>query len=333
MDTNNNRLTSTEITNLFTQYIQETMSICVSKYVLDTVRDSEVLSLFEFSLQLSIKHVKKLNEFFDKENFPVPDGFTDKDVNQEAPPLFVDNFWLHYLHTMSNIGLSSYSLTLATSIRPDIRDFYFQCNIDAMEIDNKCVEILLSKGLYEKPPYFSNPKEVEYISNLGYSLDVIGKKRPLNTAEAGNIFFNLKKTSLAKAISVGFSQVTKNNELRKYLETNISDINKNYSAFSSLLQAENLHVPKLLDTYVTNSIVSPFSDRLMALLTGFLTSAAISYYGTALAASLRIDLIGQNEKAIIGILKQLTKFGSVVINNGWVEKLPEADDRKELPVN
>jgi len=71
----------------------------------------------------------------------------------------------------------------------------------------------------------------------------------------------------------------------------------------------------------------------MTLLTGFLTLAAISYYGTALAPSLRINLIGHIEKAILGILKQLTKSGSVVINNSWVEKLPEADDRKELPIN
>ena len=147
MDTNKNRLTSTEITNLFSQYIQEAMAICVSKYVLETVGDSDVLSLFEFSLQLTKKHVEKLNEFFDIENFPVPDGFTDKDVKLETPPLFLDIFWLHYLYTTSNIRLSNYSLTLATSIRQDIRDFYFQCNIDAMEIVKNVLKFFYQKVL------------------------------------------------------------------------------------------------------------------------------------------------------------------------------------------
>ncbi|MDN3018885.1 DUF3231 family protein [Paenibacillus sp. BSR1-1] len=330
---NNYRLESTEITNLFIQYIMDTASICVSKHVLATVKDSEVCSLFEFSLEVSEKHVKKLKDFFHEENFPIPDGFKEKDVNLEAPPLFVDSFWLYYQHTMSHIGLSSYALSFGNTVRQDMQDYYYQCNVDAMEVYKKCVAALLSKGLYENSPYYSTPSETKYVKNLGYALDVIGKKRPLNSAEAGNIFFNLTKTRLAKGVSLGFSQVTKNKDLRKYLETNIRDINKNYGLFSSLLQEENLNVPILLDTNVTNSTVAPFSDKLMAVITGFLTQSAISYYGTALGSSMRIDLIGHCETAILGLLKQLTKFGSVALNNGWIEKLPEANDRKELPIN
>ena len=106
MNTNNIRLTSTEITNLLTQFEQETMSICIGKYVLATVKDPQIRSVFQFSLELSEKHVKKLKEFFNKEKFPVPNGFTEKDVNLEAPPLFTDTFWLEYLHTLIHIGLS-----------------------------------------------------------------------------------------------------------------------------------------------------------------------------------------------------------------------------------
>ena len=80
----NIRLTSTEITNLLTQYEQETMSICIDKYVLATVQDPEVRSLFEFAMGLSEKHVKKIKEFLKKENFPVPNGFTEKDVKYLA---------------------------------------------------------------------------------------------------------------------------------------------------------------------------------------------------------------------------------------------------------
>jgi hypothetical protein len=331
LNNHNNRLTSPEITNLYTQYIQETVSICTGKHVLTIAEDPDIRSVFEFSLGLSENHLDRIREILNKENFPVPEGFTDKDVNLEAPPLFTDSFWLHYLHTMTNLGLSGYSLCFGNSIRQDMQDYYYQCNLDAMDVYKKCVGILLSKELYEKPPYFSIPKKVEYITNLGYMLDVIGKKRPLNSAEAGNIYFNLTKSRLAKAISLGFSQVTKNKDLRKFLETNIPDINKNFGIFSALLQAENLHVPQLLDTHVTNSTVAPFSDKLMAVIIGSLIQAAISYYGTALGASIRVDVIGHCELAIVGLLKQLTKFGSVAINNGWLEGLPEANDRAELP--
>lgn len=98
MAKNNIRLTSPEITNLWVQYIQETMAICISKHVLATVKDSDICALYEFALNRSEKHVKKLKEFFNQENFPVPNGFTDKDVNLNAPSLFTDFFWLEYIH-------------------------------------------------------------------------------------------------------------------------------------------------------------------------------------------------------------------------------------------
>ncbi len=333
MNTNNSRLTSTEITNLLTQFEQETMSVCVGKYVLATVKDPQIRSIFQFSLEISEKHLKKMKGFFNKEKFPVPNGFTEKDVNLEAPPLFTDTFWLEYLHTLIHIGLSGYSISLSVSVRRDIRDYYYQCNIDAMEIYNQTIDLLLSKGLYDPPPYFSIPKKAENITSLGYTLDVLGKKRPINSAEAGNIYINLTMTRLAKGICLGFYQVTKNNEVRQYLEKVLQTINKNFGIFSSILREENLHVPQLLDTEVTNSTVAPFSDKLMMLKVGFLLGASLSYYGTALVASLRVDLIGHCEAAILRGLKLLPNWGTIIINNGWLEKLPDADDRKELPNN
>lgn len=325
------RLTSTEITNLLIQFEQETMSICISKYALATVKDSQIRSVFKFSLELSERHVKKLKEIFNDENFPVPNGFTEKDVNLEAPPIFTDSFWLEYLYTLIHFGLSGYSLSLSVSVRKDIRDYYYQCNIEAMDVYNQIVDVLLAKGLYDPPPYFSTPKKVEYITSLGYTLDVIGKKRPLNSAEAGNIYINLQMTSLAKGICLGFYQVTKNTEVRQFLGKVLKTVNKNFDIFSSLLREENLHVPQLLDTEVTNSTVSPFSDKLMMHKMGFLLGTALSYYGTAMVASLRTDLVGHCEAAILRGLKLLPNWGTIMINNRWIEKLPEADDRIELP--
>jgi hypothetical protein len=323
-------MTSTEITNLLTQFEQETLAICIGKYVLATVKDSEIRSVFKLSLEISEKHLKKLKDFFYNEKFPVPNGFSEKDVNLEAPPLFTDFFWLEYLHSLIHFGLSGYSLCLGVSVRRDIRDFFYQCNIDAMDIYNQTVDILLSKGLYEPPPYFSSPQKAEYITNVGYTLDVIGKKRALNTAEAGNIYVNLTMTRIAKGICLGFYQVTKNKDIHQYLEKVLNTINKNFEIFSSLLRDENLHVPQLLDTEVTNSTVAPFSNKLMMFKVGFLLGASLSYYGTAMVASLRADLIGHCEAAIMRVLKLMPSWGTIVIENGWLEKLPDADDRKEL---
>ena len=160
---------------------------------------------------------------------------------------------------------------------------------------------------------------------------MIGKKRPMNSAEAGNIYINLTMTCVAKAICLGFYQVTKNKEVRQFLEKVLKIINKNFGIFSSLLREENLHVPQLLDTQVTNSTVAPFSDKLMMLKVGFLLGASLSYYGTAHGCKFESYLIGHCEAAILRGLKLLPNWGTIIIKNGWLEKLPEANDRKELP--
>ncbi|WJD83341.1 DUF3231 family protein [Priestia megaterium] len=185
------------------------MSVCISKYVLAKVKDSEVYSLFEFTLELAEKHLHVLRNIFKAEKLDLPIGFTDKDVNLDAPPLFTDTFWLVYIHEMTMHGLAGYSISFSVSARKDIRDHYYQCNIDAMDLYNKSIEILISKGIYQRSPYFSKTERGHSITEWGYVMDLFGDKRQLNSMEAGNIYFNLKKSIAAKALVIGFKQVTK----------------------------------------------------------------------------------------------------------------------------
>lgn len=210
-----NRLSSAEITNLWTHYIRETMAICISKYALKCIKDPDIRSTFESALNLSNNHIQKLKNFFTQVNFPIPNGFTDEDVNLNAPPLFSETFWLVYIYGMSMHGSSLFSYAFNTSARQDLRDFYYQCVNETMNLYNTSIDVLISKGLYEKSPYFSTPKKVDYIKNLSYVTDVIGKQRPLNTFESGSIYFNLKKSMLTKSLLLGFSKVCKSNELWK----------------------------------------------------------------------------------------------------------------------
>jgi len=43
-------------------------------------------------------------------------------------------------------GGQSYSLAFTISIRKDIRDFYYQCNIDRMNLYNESLEVLEAKN-------------------------------------------------------------------------------------------------------------------------------------------------------------------------------------------
>ncbi|WP_251551058.1 DUF3231 family protein [Neobacillus muris] len=325
------RLTSPEISNLWTHYFRETLSVCVTKYMLRIAHDPEIHNLLQTALDLSNQHIRTLKDLFHKENFPVPNGFTDKDANYDAPPLFSELFCLYYLHTMTQHGAQSYSLAFSVSIRKDIRDFYYQCNLDTMNLYNQSLELLMTMKCYVKPPFYELPKKIQYVQNLQYITDVFGDSRALNSMEVGNIFFNLEKSRLTKALLVAFKQVCKDQAVNKFLDKCIQVKNKHISIFSTMLLKENFHTAVTLDTEITTSTVSPFSDRLITFHSGFLIAAAISYYGTASTASARVDITTSCEKSIIGNFLVLGSFSKLVIKKGWMEQPPFADDRLKLP--
>ncbi|MGG0453349.1 DUF3231 family protein [Priestia megaterium] len=326
-----NRLTSPEISNIWTHYIRETLSLCVNKYMLYTIKDPEIHSLFQLAIQRSLEHIETLKKLFQKEKFPVPNGFTEKeDVNLEAPPLFTDVLCLKSLYMMSTHGHNEMSLAFTTSIRQDIVDFYYQCNLDAMEIYKKAKDLLISKQLYQQPPTYITPNKVGMIKKYHYVTDVFGKRRPMNAIESGNTYFNLNKAMIAKAMILGFSQVSKNPNVRALLEKSVQTTNNHITSLSSLLTKENLHLPKSVETEVTNSTVSPFSERLMLLQTGFFYGVAVTYYNAALISSMRADISIINEKAALTSLWMFNRIGKEMIDNQWLEQPPQADDRKRL---
>jgi hypothetical protein len=325
-----NRMTSAEISNLWLHYIRETMAVCVSKYVLKCLKDTDIINTFEFALKLSNNHIKVLKNIFNQEKFPVPNGFTDKDVNLDAPPLFTENFWIIYIYSMAMHGCSLYSLAFNTSSRKDLRDFYYQCMNDAMDLYNMSIDVLISKELYQKSPYFSAPKDVDYITNTGYLTDVFGKQRTLNTIESGNIFFNLKKTNIQKGLMLGFSQVCKSNEVRKFMEKGMQVTNKHIAIFSSLLHENNLRIPKSLESEVTDSSIPPFSDKLMLFHAGALFNFAVTYYSYAAVTSMRADLVVHCETAISRDFKILAQFAHLMIKKRWQEEPPISDERQRV---
>ncbi|MFC0270579.1 DUF3231 family protein [Metabacillus herbersteinensis] len=109
----NVRLSSSELANLWTQYMNDTLEICIFTHSIDKVQDEDIRGILEFALSIAESHVIKIKDFLNLENYPVPKGFTKKeDVNLNAPPLFTDTFMLVYMHVMTLHGLTGYALLL-----------------------------------------------------------------------------------------------------------------------------------------------------------------------------------------------------------------------------
>ncbi|CAM3540493.1 DUF3231 family protein [Cytobacillus oceanisediminis] len=68
-------------------HTRETKADCISNYFLKTLKDDDILKLYKTALHYSQNQIKVLRDLFQKE-FPVPQGFTGKDFNLKAQPLF-----------------------------------------------------------------------------------------------------------------------------------------------------------------------------------------------------------------------------------------------------
>lgn len=330
MENNKLKLTSSEIGTLWGEYVNGTMTEIVNKYMVSIIEDAETKQVFETAIKTWENQKKQLVFFIEKDGFPVPNGFTESDLNENTARLFSDIFCLNYLHIMTIHGLLGHTTALSVSVRKDLRKFYSSCVDDAKNMYDLTIELLLKKGVFQRDPYFYPNQSPEIITSKDFTDGLLGKGRVLSSTEIISISLNIKKGIMAKALSIGFSQVTGSKDIRKFFEELEEAADENLQALSKILHEDNLPVPKSLETEVTTSKDSPFSDKLMLYHMGFLVQTAQVYYGTGLAGSMRTDLALVYEKAILKSLGITRKWFGIMVKNKWIEQPPLAPNRKEL---
>ncbi|MFP7297070.1 DUF3231 family protein [Neobacillus niacini] len=323
-------LTTGEISNLWTQYMNDSMADCVLSHAILTTQDKEVKDVLEYALSLSKAHIEKIKHFFNQENFPIPKGFTEDDVNLNAPGLFTDTFMLVYMLIMTIHGLTGYAGAVSISVREDQRKFFNECNTEAMELHSRIVELMLKKGIYSKPPRINTPKQVEFVHKQSYLTGWFGDKRPLNAIEISGISYNMQKTVAKAVLEIAFGQVCQSEKLRKYFQRGKEICKKQFDIMSKILSEEDLTSPQSWVSEITDSTVPPYSDKLMLFHIVVLVSAGVGYLGAALSVSQRRDLALKYTYLMADIGRYAEDGAELLIENGWLEQPPLAEDRRKL---
>jgi hypothetical protein len=330
VDGNNLKLTSSEIGTLWGEYVNGTMTDVINRYMITIIEDELIKAIFQDAIKTFGKQKQQIVAFMENEGFPVPIGFTDSDLYKNKPRLFTDIFCLNYLHVMTLHGLLGHTTSLGVSVRKDLRDFYDSCDNDAKRMYHQTIELLLEKGNFQRDPIFYPASNPEYISGLDFTDGFFGKGRKLAATEIISISFNLKKSIMAKTLSIAFSQVAQLKEVRKFLTESEKASDGHIKMFTKIMQADNLPVPKSWETEVTTSTDSPFSDKLMLYHIGFLAQASQNYHGAGLATAMRTDLVAAYESVILKNLMITKKWFNIMVQNKWLEQPPLAPNRKEI---
>jgi hypothetical protein len=323
-------LSSTEIAGLWATYINDSLSICLSKHFLHHSNNADINPLINQTLEVSKQHMDEIEKIFEKENFPIPKGFSDDDLDLSAPPLFFDLFPLSYAYGMSRVGLMTYSILLSNVAREDIRTFFSKCLTSTVDLYNASVQLMLSKGIYDRPSMIPYPDHVEFVTKEGLLSKWFDQKRPLNVLELSEMFFNIERNYFGLILLTGFIQVVKDKQIKKYLIKGKELAQKQIRFLNDTLIKDDLLGTIMINSEVSTSTHSPFSEKLILNLVATLNTQGLTYIGHALATSTRIDLATEYAKLIPEILQFGKEGADMLIERGWMEEPPHAPNRKEL---
>lgn len=329
-DKTNIQLTAAEMSSLWTQYINDTLAVCVNKYFLEKVEDTEVRPVIEWTLNTAETNISIMRDIFTKGKFPIPIGFTDQDVNLQAPRLFSDTFVLMYLRQMSSLAMSANGSALGLVTRPDVVNFHKRVLNAGVELQDKTRELMLKQGTYVRPPSISTPDEVDFVEKQHFLAGFFGKKRSITSVEVTHLFLNIQTNAIGKALITGFAQTTNNKEVKQYLLRGKQLSQKYVDIFSKVLIKEDLPAPLSWDSVVSDSTTNVFSDKLIMFHISAMIVAGIGNFGMAMAASPRRDL-GVKYASLIPEISLYAEDGAnIMIKHGWMEEPPLADDREDL---
>lgn len=327
---NQEKINASEYGIIWSQYINDTMSRCVLRYLLNDAKDENTRGVIQFALELSQTHIEKVKQFLTEENYPIPIGFTDEDVTVNAPTLFTDTFKVVYLQIMAIHGLTRYAGATGVCIREDVRKYLIECTSQTLELYDRVTTVALSKGILSKPPTLNNKQKIDFIRKQNYITGWFGKRRPINAIEISGAHLNMQKTMVKMVLELGFSQVCQSKEVREYFERARKLCKRHFHILGLMLEEENLHEPRIFESEVTDSTVPPFSDKLMLFHIATLLSAALGYYGEALSMCQRRDLSADYARMNMEIALIAEDGLNLLIEKGWMEQPPTAADHENL---
>jgi hypothetical protein len=322
---------SSEIASLWSSYMSDSLASCMLRYFLKVVEDIDIKPHLQYAFDLSQQHLQIVANFFNEEGLPVPQGFTDNDINLDAPRLYSDPFMLFYLAIMSRAGLNAYSLAYNNVPRADIRGYFAECIRSTVDMYDKIAVTLLNKGLFIKAPYVEVSKEISFIKKESFFAGILAEPRPILSVEIMHIFNNLLTCMMTKSLVTGFGQVSHSKEVKEHMFDKVDTFTKHIQSFSLVLSNDNVPIPSSYDMSITDSMVSPFSDKLMMFhATTLLGTVVLANYGASIGTSFRNDLIANYIRFITDIAQSAKNGTDIMIGNGWLEQPPQVIDHRKL---
>lgn len=325
----NEKLSSAEMGKLWATYVGNTMGQCVLSYYLNHVDNQDIKNILIQAKRLAYDFNEDIKLIFQNANFPLPVGFTEDDVDVNAPRLFYDDFYLYYLHYLGKAGMSIYNAAISLVSRDDIVQFFNKTLNDTINLMINVHNIMKSKGIVVSAPPMPAPDGVDFVNRQSFLHGYIGEVRPLHGLEVAHLYGNLSNDITSKALIIGFQQTAQHAKVKKYLERGEKINHKHITLISNKLINDHLPAPSIIDHLVTSSTTPVFSDKLMTFHKIDMFSMKIREYANGASLNGRKDVGAMYAKLLLDVSLYVEDGANIMIDHGWMEQPPLVIDRSE----
>lgn len=167
------------------------------------------------------------------------------------------------------------------------------------------------------------PNKIDFIDKENFMTGWFGRRRPLLGIEVTHLMINAFHNELAMQMCTGFSQVSKDKELREHFLRGKNLCKHIVSSIHDVLEESEVPAAISWDQSVTNSSDAPFSDQFMLFIIGILSNLGITTYGAGLSATMRRDISAM----YANFLTKTGAFGedgmNLMIERKWMEQPPQ----------
>ncbi|RXT02287.1 DUF3231 family protein [Ammoniphilus sp. CFH 90114] len=324
--TSNLTLTASENLSLWNTYLTETMTSHVSRYMMAHVTDKDVKNMLAFATQISQEGVDMSASVFINANHPLPQGFTEEDVDMKGPKVYSDDLIILIKRKLVQDALVVNTMSLGAATRPDIRAFYEKQMVDGSKLLNMILELLYKRGLHH-PLHIPFPETVEKVkSSFLFSAGIFEGNRDLNTTELFNLELNFQSTVVLSVFFKSFAQfeLIKEGKLADHFLRGARIMDKHLELFRNRLMESGMPQFPTWENELTDASISPFSEKLILFKSAVMLSATAGRYGVAISTVLRRDIGSDFLRVMTETLKYAEDTMNHMVKRGYLDQHPMA---------
>lgn len=319
------QLSVAEVATLWFTYEEKTFILRFLEYLIpnaDNPQAKKIMTELHGNLQT---YVQKVKTIFQNEGSTVPVGFSESDVNVNAPKLFDNGFDMMLLRAIKEMSMGLYTLNMGLSYRTDVINIFKDLTAITQACYDDCTQYLLEKGTLTLPPFIPKPTTTQYINDLHYlsGFNLMEKARKIDSFELSIFHHNIENNNIGLTLMLAFSQVAKDDDVREYFRKGMGLSSKIMKECTNILLDDNISPTITSIGSVTQSKESPFSDKLMMFFIYMLNNLMLGANAFSYGFTLRKDLKVKSTFFAKDVADYSGEGIKLMVKKGWLGMPPQ----------